>query len=199
MFQKAWATAPTAAGFVKNLVAEMMKKYSYVNCIDPELWINLCHIKDKLKFSISNSKWSQDSNNRLLWLMLCCFSLRLSLFCKSAQNTSVFNISCGIGVIWEDNLEHRDESSDINETKACDCHWHSFKENIQTDWGLLFTWEGRGLLWCIWYLSTHWRPTFVLIQRATCSCLCPSSLLTFRAGKSQPRFCYSTWMLRTKI
>lgn len=166
MFHQAWATASTAVWFVKKLLAEMMKKYRYVNCINLELWINACHIKEKLKFSISNSKWSLDSHNRLLWLMLCCFSLWLSLFCKSAQNTSVFNISCGIGVIWEDNLEHRDESSDINETKVCNCHWHSFKENIQTARGLLFTWEGRGFLWCcvtvIWYLSTHWRPTFVL-------------------------------------
>lgn len=55
---------------------------------------------------------------------------------------------CGIAVIWEDNLEHRDESLDINETKVCNCHWHSFKENIQTDQGRLFTWEGRGFLWC---------------------------------------------------
>lgn len=125
-----------------------MKKYRYINCINPELWINACHMKDKLKFSICSSKWSLKSHNRLLWLMFCCFSLWLSLFCKSAQNTSVFNVSCGIGIIREDNLELRDESLDINETKACNCHWHSFKENIQTDRRLLFTWEGRGFLWC---------------------------------------------------
>lgn len=95
----------------------------------------------------------------------------------------LYNNLCSIGVIWEDNLGCRTESLDINEPKIFDCHWHYFKQNIFTviyQYGAVFHLGGKRfsvVLCCsvtaIWYLSTDWRLTFVLISWGTYNCLFP--------------------------
>lgn len=111
----------------------------------------------------------------------------------------LFNTLCSIGVIWEDNLGCRTESPDINELKM----WLSpalFQaKHLHTDlpiWGHFSF--GRVEVFCgvlqlyntvILYLSTQWRPTFVLTLWGMCNCLFPPLLLTC-AGKSSS--CFST-------